>query len=125
MLTALGYEPGSNDDGSWNERLSTAYLAFLRDVALPPSRDLTPQGLRRLREVAQSGGVAGAWAANETVPAQGSDRLHRAMIAGDIEGVRTLLSGGAPIDDRDGQGWTPLMHAAKINSSIHDANQGT
>ncbi|MDE2810638.1 MAG: ankyrin repeat domain-containing protein [Gemmatimonadota bacterium] len=112
MLTALGYEPGSTDDGSWNEILSTAYLAFLRDAALPPSRVLTLQGLRRLREVAQSEGVADAWAANETVPSEGSDRLHRAVIAGDIEGVQTLLSGGAPVDGRDGQGWTPLMHAA-------------
>ncbi len=112
MLTALGYEPGSTEDGSWNERLSTAYLAFLRDVAFPPSKVLTPLGLRRLREVAQSEGVAGAWASNETVPTQDSDRLHRAVIAGDIEGVRTHLSGGAPVDGRDGQGWTPLMHAA-------------
>ena len=112
LLTALGYEPGSTEDGSWNERLSTAYLAFLRDVALPPSKVLTPQGLRRLHEVAQSEGVAGAWASNETVPTQGPDRLHRAVIVGDIEGVRTLLSDGAPVDGRDGQGWTPLMHAA-------------
>ncbi len=112
MLAALGYEPGSTDDGSWNERLSIAYLTFLRDVALPPSNVLTPQGLHHLREVAQSEGVAGAWASNETVPTLGSDRLHRAVIAGDIEGVRSLLSGGAPVDGRDGQGWTPLMHAA-------------
>ena len=28
LLKALGYEPGSTDDGSWNESLSTAYLAF-------------------------------------------------------------------------------------------------
>ncbi|MDE0172722.1 MAG: ankyrin repeat domain-containing protein [Defluviicoccus sp.] len=34
------------------------------------------------------------------------------MIAGDIEGVRKLLSGGAPVDGRDSRGWTPLMHAA-------------
>ena len=112
MLTVLGYEPGSTDDGSWNERLSTAYLAFLRDVALPPSQVLTPQGLRRLREVAQSEGVTGARASNEIVSTQDSDPLHRAVIAGDIEGVRTLLSGGVTVDGRDGQGWTPLMHAA-------------
>ena len=112
LLAALGYEPGSTDDGSWNERLSIAYLTFLRDVALPPSKVLTPQGLRRLREVAHSEGAAGARASNETVPTSGPDRLHRAVIAGDIEGVRTLLSGGAPVDGRDGQGWTPLMHAA-------------
>ena len=112
MLTALGYEPGSTDDGSWDERLSIAYLTFLRDVGLPASKVLTPQGLRRLREVAQSEGVAGARASNETVPTLGPHRLHRAVIAGDIEGVRTLLSGGAPVDGRDGQGWTPLMHAA-------------
>lgn len=112
LLTALGYEPGPIDDGSWNERLSIAYLTFLRDVALPPSKMLTPQGLRRLREVAHSEGVADARASNERGPTSGPDRLHRAVIAGDIEGVHTLLSGGAPVDGRDGQGWTPLMHAA-------------
>lgn len=112
LLTALGYEAGEADDGSWNERLSIAYLDFLRDVALPPLKALTPQGLRRLREVAHSEGVAGAWASNERVPTLGPDRLHRAVIAGDIEGVRRLLSDGVPVDGRDGQGWTPLMHAA-------------
>ncbi|MDE0005389.1 MAG: ankyrin repeat domain-containing protein [Rhodospirillaceae bacterium] len=112
MLTALGYKPGSTDDGTWHEGLSKAYGAFLSDVGLPTSRVLTPQGLRRLREVARSEGAAGADAAAKAVSASAPERLHGAVIAGDIEGVHELLSDGARVDGRDSQGWTPLMHAA-------------
>ena len=112
LLTALGYEPGPTDDLTWHEGLSRAYDAFLRDVGLPASKVLTPRGLRRLREVARSEGVASAGASAETAPDPAPERLHRAVIAGDIEGVRELLSNGAPVDDRDSQGWTALMHAA-------------
>ena len=109
LLTALGYKAGPTD-GIWHEALSRAYDAFLRDVGLPASRVLTPQGLRRLHEVARSEGAAGADATTKVVPAP--ERLHRAVLAGDIEGVHEFLSGGAPVDGRDSQGWTPLMHAA-------------
>lgn len=112
LLAALGYEPGPAGNGIWNERLSTAYRAFLRDAGLPASEALTPRGLRRLREVAHSEGVAGAGASTETASTPAPDRLHRAVIAGDIEAVRELLADGAPVDGRDGRGWTPLMHAA-------------
>ena len=112
LLTALGYKPGPTDDGTWHEGLSKAYGAFLRDVGLPASKVLTPRGFRRLREAARSEGLAGAGAATETAPPLAPERLHRAVIAGDIEGVRKLLSEGAPVDGRDSQGWTPLMHAA-------------
>lgn len=112
LLTALGYKPGPTADGSWHDGLSKAYGAFLRDVGLPASKALTSRGLRRLRDVARSEGVAGVGAATETAPALAPERLHRAVIAGDIEGVRKLLSGGAPVDGRDSRGWTPLMYAA-------------
>ena len=112
LLTALGYKSGSTDEGIWHEDLSSAYGAFLRDVGLPASNVLTPLGLRRLREVAHSEGVASASASTETAPALAPERLHRAVIAGDIEGVGELLLDGAPVDGRDSQGWTPLMHAA-------------
>ena len=112
LLAALGYEPGPTDDGAWKGRLSAAYRSFLRDVGLPASEALTPRGLRRLREVARSEGVAGAGASTGTASVPPPDRLHRAVIAGNIDGVRLLLSDGAPVDGRDSQGWTPLMHAA-------------
>ena len=112
LLTALGYKPGPAGEGVWNERLSKAWRSFLRDAGLPASDVLTPRGLRRLREVARAEGVGGAGASEDTGPALAPDRLHRAVIAGDIEGVRKLLSDGTPVDDRDSRGWTPLMHAS-------------
>ena len=112
LLTALGYNPGSTDDGTWHEDLSSAYGAFLRDVGLPTSQVLTPQGLQRLREAAHSEGVVGLGTSSETVPTLEPERLHHAVVAGDIESVRRLLSDGVPTDGRDSQGWTPLMHAA-------------
>ena len=112
LLTALGYKPGSTDDLTWHEGLSGAYGAFLHEAGLPSSKVLTLRGLRRLREVAPSGGVAGVGASVETATGLAPERLHRTVIAGDIEGVRELLSNGAPVDSRDSQGWTALMHAA-------------
>jgi uncharacterized protein DUF1266/ankyrin repeat protein len=41
-----------------------------------------------------------------------SKEMIRAAAKGDVEGVKQLLAGGANINARDGEGWTPLMHAA-------------
>ena len=55
------------------------------------------------------------WSVAETPVAQDMhQRLWDAAAAGDIEGIRTLLSGPNPIavDATDALGWTALMHAA-------------
>ena len=113
LLEALGYAPGPAEASTWDDSLSRAYRAFLRDAGLPASETLTPRGLRSLREVARAEGVAaGTGAPVDTAPASASDSLHRAVVAGDIDGAQALLSDGAAVDGRDGQGWTALMHAA-------------
>lgn len=38
--------------------------------------------------------------------------LFRAAARGDIESVKSLVAGGANINAKDSNGWTPLMHAA-------------
>ena len=114
LLAGLGYAPGSTGADTWNESLSRAYRAFLRDAGLPTSEMLTPRGLRRLREVARSEGVAaGSGAPGGPAPEPASDGLHRAVMVGDIDRARALLLRGvAAVDGRDDRGWTPLMHAA-------------
>ena len=42
----------------------------------------------------------------------GKHALHEAVKAGDIDGVRGMLAGGAEVNGRDGRSWTGLMHAA-------------
>ena len=86
-------------------------------MGLAASEALTPRGLRSLREVARTEGVAATTCAPADNSALGLtqnrlDRLHRVVVAGDIDGVKTLLSAGASVDGRAGQGWNPSMHAA-------------
>jgi ankyrin repeat protein len=40
-------------------------------------------------------------------------RLLRAADAGEVESVRRLVEGGAPLEDVDGRGHTPLIHAVR------------
>ncbi len=113
LLAALGYATGPAEAGGWSDSLSRAYRAFLSDAGLPASEMLTPRGLRSLREVAKSEGVtAGTGKPADRATGSASDDLHRAVAAGDIDGVQAFLSGGVAVDGRDRRGWTPLMHAA-------------
>ncbi len=40
------------------------------------------------------------------------DALHRAVLAGDVDGLKTALKAGADVNARDARDWTALMHAA-------------
>ena len=121
LLAALGYEPGAAD-GKWGERTGQALRTFLSDAGLAPTEALTPETLRALREVArhhrsdgrQADGATEAEVdpAPRTVKPPSRDALHRAVQAGDIDGVKAALAGGADANARDGRGWTALMHAA-------------
>ena len=51
LLRALGYDPGLAD-GIWGRRSAQAYQAFLRDVGLPASEQLTLEALRMMRTIA-------------------------------------------------------------------------
>jgi quinoprotein dehydrogenase-associated probable ABC transporter substrate-binding protein len=42
------------------------------------------------------------------------DELANAIVAGDIDRVRYLLSHGAHVDSRDGEGYTPLINAVRF-----------
>ncbi|HEY3328975.1 MAG TPA: ankyrin repeat domain-containing protein [Capsulimonadaceae bacterium] len=37
--------------------------------------------------------------------------LHYAVITGDLKRVKDLIAAGHPVDNLDGEGWTPLMYA--------------
>ena len=109
LLAELGYKPGPAD-GAWGQRSAQAYQAFLGDAGLPMTDQLTPKALLAMREMAAGEGqdkqpeVAAA-----LVPA---DALHRAVTAGDVDGLETALRTGLDVNARDGRGWTALMHAA-------------
>ena len=121
LLAALGYEPGAAD-GLWGGRTGQALRAFLSDAGLAPTEALTPETLRALREVArhhrsngrQTDGATEAEVelAPRTVKPPSRDALQRAVQAGDLDGVKAALAGGADANARDGRGWTALMHAA-------------
>ena len=112
LLAALGYEPGPAD-GVWGARTTEAYQAFLRDAGLPSANELSPDGLLALRTQAGEQQAAGGSATTATQAASvSSNALHRAVQAGDINGVEAALASGVDINTRDGGGWTPLMHAA-------------
>ena len=117
MMTALGYEPGPAD-GLWGERTRRAYAAFLRDAGVPPGNVLTPEALRALRAAAKGRNVPASTASPRPAPAAQREAalpvadLHRLVAAGDVDGLKAALAGGANANARDGKGWTPLMRAA-------------
>ena len=105
LLAALGYAPGPAD-GKWGQRSIEAYRSFLGDAGMKPSDVLTPEVLQAMREKAQA--VANVTAA----PAHALDVLHQAVQAGDLDALAAALEAGGDVNERDGRGWTPLMHAA-------------
>ena len=107
LLAALGYAPGPAD-GQWGHRSIDAYRSFLDDAGMAPSAVLTPRALQAMRQKARS--VASATEA----PALRQDALHRAVQAGDPDTLAGALANGANVDQRDGRGWTALMHAANL-----------
>ena len=117
LLAALGYNSGAAD-GRWGARSATAYAAFLRDAGLPAGDRLTPEGLRAMRDVSKrqrAGTATGSGTSAEPQPApprSRPDALHRAVLAGDIDGLKAALETGVEVNARDGRGWTALMHAA-------------
>ncbi|MCY4384580.1 MAG: SUMF1/EgtB/PvdO family nonheme iron enzyme [Nitrospinae bacterium] len=115
LLAALGYKPGPAD-GLWGARTLKAYGRFLRDAGLPPGDKLTLGGLRAMRTAARRqrpAPVAKAPPRRRVRP----DALHRAVLAGDVGGVKAALKAGVDVNARDTRGWTALLHAAKEGHS--------
>ena len=116
LMAALGYSPGTAD-GRWGARTAKAYATFLRDAGMPPGNVLTPEGLRAMRAAAKRRNVAAAAAPPRAAPvpqrqaAPPPADLHRLVAAGDVDGLKAALVGGADANARDGKGWTPLMLA--------------
>ena len=121
LLAALGYDPGLAD-GIWGRRSVQAYQSFLRDAGQPLAETLTPQALHAMRAiverqgsgpaVADDGGAPQVGATAATQPALPPDALHRAVKAGNLDGLKVALEAGVDVNARDGQGWTALMYAA-------------
>ena len=118
LLARLGYDPGPVD-GTWGTRSEMAYRAFLREAGLPPGDALIVDGLLALRALAgtldSDGGPSGARPEGAGSP---HDALRRAAISGDLDALKAALDAGAPIDARDGQGWTLLMHVASAGNPL-------
>ena len=110
LLAQLGYAPGPAD-GRWSERTARAYRAFLPAAGLPLAEVLTVEALQAMRAMARRQG--GGETARGTAAALGvaPDALHRAAQAGDVDGLKAALAGGADVDALDGRGRTALMHA--------------
>ena len=111
LLTALGYKPGVAD-GVWGPRTGRAYTNFLQDAGLPESDILTPQTLRALRAAAAQQGVKASAVPAPASGGQTVSRLHEAVSARDIDGLKSALAAGADVNARGGSGLTPLMQAA-------------
>ena len=105
LLAVLGYAPGPAD-GQWGRRSIQAYRSFLNDAGQEPSDVLTPEALQTMREMARNARNAAEAATQEP------DALHRAVQAGDLDDLTAALLAGADPDQRDGRGWTAVMHAA-------------
>ena len=108
LLARLGYGPGPAD-GVWRPESAQAYRAFLGKAGMAPGDVLTPAGLRALRRAAKGRAAAARTAG------QG---LHRAVQAGDIDGLKAALEAGANANARDRRGWTALMHAANKGQTL-------
>ena len=111
LLTALGYKPGVAD-GVWGPRTGRAYANFLRDAGLPESEILTPQTLHAIRSVAAQQGVQASAVPTPPSGRQTTANLHEAILAGDLDGLKSALAAGADVNARDSSGLTPLMQAA-------------
>ena len=108
LLAQLGYRPGPAN-GVWRPNSAKAYRAFLGKAGMTPGDALTPAGLRALRRAAKDKAVAARSA---------GERLHRAVQAGDIDGLKAALKAGANVNARDRRGWTALMHAANKGHTL-------
>ena len=108
LLARLGYKPGPAD-GIWRPESAQAYRAFLDKAGLAPGDVLTPAGLRALRRAAKDKTPAARTAGQS---------LHRAVQAGDIDGLKAALKAGANANARDRRGWTALMHAANRGQTL-------
>ena len=107
LLATLGYAPGPAD-GKWGQRSIEAYRSFLGDAGMELSDVLTPEALRAMRELARAAVSATA------APALSPDVVHEAVQAGNLDALAAALAAGGNVDQRDGRGWTPLMHAANL-----------
>ena len=111
LLTALGHKSGVAD-GVWGPRIGRVYASFLRDAGLPESEILTPQTLHPIRSVAAQQGVQASAVPAPVSGRQTAANLHDAVLAGDLDGLKSALAAGADVNARGGSGLTPLMQAA-------------
>ena len=118
LLVALGYRPGPAD-GIWGRRTGRAYQAFLRDAGLPATEALTPEALRAMRAAADLRNVgAGPEPAvpASSRPALRPDALHRAVQAGNVDGLKAALASGVDVNARDKYDGTPLHRVGRLHS---------